>query len=240
MTNLQGRVVALSPHLDDAVWSIGGALADAVDRGADVTVATVLAGDPSSRGPAGHWDKRCGFRSAGKAAEVRQAEDRRACAAIGARAIHLPYWDESYERGGDDGEIWTALAPVVDVADRVLAPGFPATHRDHAWLASLAAARLAATGRLVLYGEEPYAMWRLQRSGVPIEMPAALSHLFPRGVRWERTRATTGGRASKRRAARAYSSQLHARCSPYWLLPTRLAAHELLRGGELLGYPEER
>src|SRR5262245_57921893 len=108
MTSLRGRVVALSPHLDDAVWSIGGALADAVRSGADVMVATVLAGDPSSRGPAGYWDKRCGFRSAGKAAEVRQAEDRRACAALGARAIHLPYWDESYERGGDDGEIWAA------------------------------------------------------------------------------------------------------------------------------------
>jgi LmbE family N-acetylglucosaminyl deacetylase len=240
MTNLQGRVVALSPHLDDAVWSIGGALADAARRGADVTVATVLAGDPSSRGPAGHWDKRCGFRSAGKAAEVRRAEDRRACAAIGARPIHLAYWDESYQRGGDDREIWAALAPVVDVADRVLAPGFPATHRDHAWLASLAAAHLAGTGRLVLYGEEPYAMWALQRNGARIEMPAALSSVLPNGVRWERARATAGGRASTRRAARAYSSQLHARRSPYRFLPTRLAAHELLRGGELLGYPEER
>jgi LmbE family N-acetylglucosaminyl deacetylase len=239
MTTLPGRVLALSPHLDDAVWSIGGALADAARRGAEVTVATVLAGDPSSRAPAGRWDKRCGFRSAGKAAEVRQAEDRRACAAIGARPLHLPYWDESYDRGGDDGEIWAALGPVVDVAERVLTPGFPATHGDHTWLASLAAVRLGATGRLVLYGEEPYAMWALQRDGARIETPASLRELLPAGVRWERTRATRPGRAAKHQASRAYSSQLNARRGPYRLLPIRLAAHELLRGGELLGYAEE-
>jgi LmbE family N-acetylglucosaminyl deacetylase len=240
VTKLVGRVVALSPHLDDAVWSIGGLLADAARSGADVTVATVLAGEPSSRGPAGRWDKQCGFRSAGKAAEVRQAEDRRACAAIGARPVHLPYWDESYERDAGDDEIWAALEPIVESADRVLAPGFPATHRDHAWLASLAAWGLAGTGRLVLYGDEPYAMWALQRKGAAIQTPPALREALPGGVRWERTRATPGARAAKRRAARTYSSQLHARRSPYWLLPTRVAAHELLRGGELLGYPEER
>ena len=159
---LRGRVLALSPHLDDAVWSVGACLAAAVSAGADVTVMSVLAGDCASRGPAGRWDVQCGFRSAGAAARARGEEDRRACAALGARPVHLPFWDETYDRGGDDDEVFDALALHLDRADAVLLPGFPASHGDHAWLARLVLSRKTFSARLALYAEEPYAMWMLK------------------------------------------------------------------------------
>lgn len=234
---LGSRVVALSPHLDDAVWSVGASLADAVRAGADVTVLTVLAGDPASREPAGRWDVQCGFRSAGAAARARGDEDRRACAALGVRAVHLPFWDETYDRGGDDDEVFDALAPYVDRADAVLLPGFPVSHADHVWLARLVLRGKTFSARRALYAEEPYAMWTLKR-GESLGTPAELAPLLAGPAEWRRVRATGAARRVKRRAARAYGSQLRARRGPYRGLPVRLALHEFRRGGEALAWVE--
>src|SRR5213080_853986 len=97
---LEGRVVVVSPHLDDAVLSLGAALARAARRGGAVTVLTVLAGDPASETPAGEWDSQAGFATAGEAARARREEDRRACALLGVEPVWLPFSDHQYDRGG--------------------------------------------------------------------------------------------------------------------------------------------
>src|SRR5918911_4349005 len=58
-------VAVLSPHLDDAVFSLGAFLHGEAGRGADLRVVTVLANDPAAEGQAGSWDAQSGFASAG-------------------------------------------------------------------------------------------------------------------------------------------------------------------------------
>ena len=90
---LDGDVAVLSPHLDDAILSLGAAISGA--RG-DVRVVTVFAGDPDSTLAAGEWDSRAGFRTVGEAARARREEDALACADVGARPVWLPFVDDQY------------------------------------------------------------------------------------------------------------------------------------------------
>jgi len=84
------RVLAVSPHLDDAVFSVGGTLAALTDAGHDVTVLTCFTGsvpDPTGFALACQLDK-------GLAADVdymalRRAEDDTATALLGASNAHL-------------------------------------------------------------------------------------------------------------------------------------------------------
>ena len=69
---LPERVVVVSPHLDDAVLSLGGAISRASRAGAHVTVLTVLAGDSDSSEPAGSWDRRAGFETEADATRGRR------------------------------------------------------------------------------------------------------------------------------------------------------------------------
>ncbi|HEV3227404.1 MAG TPA: PIG-L family deacetylase, partial [Acidimicrobiales bacterium] len=81
---LQGSVVVLSPHLDDAVLSLGATIAASVRAGASVRVVTVFSGDPTSTRAASRWEVQCGFSSAAEAARTRRDEDTVACGRIGA------------------------------------------------------------------------------------------------------------------------------------------------------------
>src|SRR4051812_12224346 len=154
---LGGRVVAVSVHLDDAIFSVGAALARAARRGADVTVLTVLANDPDGDAAGGDWDARAGFASAADAARGRREEDRRACAAVGARPVWLPFGDKTYGLGAEPEAVAGAVVDAVGDADVVLLPGFPLLHEDHALVAGLLAGQVAAplVGQFV---EQPYAM----------------------------------------------------------------------------------
>lgn len=201
---LQGRVVVLSPHLDDAVLSLGAAIARAARAGADVTIVTVLAGDPASSAAAGRWDARSGFASAGEAARHRREEDRRACAVLGAKPVWLPFGDEQYGRGADDAAIWAELERATGGAEIVLAPGFPLMHEDHVWLS-----RLILDGswdaRLGLYVEQPYVRWS---TDVSPALPDPLAPFLDRSLQWWRPAAGPADRLAKLRACRAYRSQL--------------------------------
>src|SRR3954452_17872248 len=81
----EGEVVLISPHLDDAIFSLGAAVSYATRHGVKVTILTVLAGDPTLAAPAGDWDRQAGFETAGEASVARRAEDARACTILGAR-----------------------------------------------------------------------------------------------------------------------------------------------------------
>jgi LmbE family N-acetylglucosaminyl deacetylase len=143
------RIVAVSPHLDDAVFSCGGTLARHAAQGHDVLLLTVFTAsvpDPQGFALACQTDKGIGPEIDYMA--LRRAEDQAAAAALGlAGAIHagLP---EAPHRGYDDaaalfGELrdddpavglatavlQTALARIEP--DLVLAPLGVGGHVDH-------------------------------------------------------------------------------------------------------------
>ena len=107
--DFRGRVAIVSPHLDDAVLSLGTAIQRASRAGATMSVVTVLAGDPSSNDEVGEWDRLAGFRSAGEAAAARAKEDDRACEVVGARPTRLPFWDRRYARGAGQDEVYRSV-----------------------------------------------------------------------------------------------------------------------------------
>lgn len=96
-------VLAISPHLDDAVLSAGGRIADLAAAGMRVTVFTVFAGDPS--GPysalARSLHKTWGLARA--PVSYRRDEDWRALECLQARPIHGTELDAIYRKNGDGG-----------------------------------------------------------------------------------------------------------------------------------------
>ena len=151
---LTGTSVVVSPHLDDAVLSVGAAIWQATRAGHTVRVLTVLAGDEASDVPVGPWHRESGFRNAGEAARARAAEDELACRIVGARGQRLPYLDKDFERELDDDEVLGAVMDAVDGCDNVLLPGFPLANEDHLGLARLCE-RLDLPARIGYYAEQP-------------------------------------------------------------------------------------
>lgn len=101
-------VLAISPHLDDAVMAVGATMAALADAGREVVVCTVFAGVP--RAPfspvAEGFHADCGL---GDDAVVRRRdEDLTALSIIGAEPVHLPHLDAIYRRHGDG---WLCTAP---------------------------------------------------------------------------------------------------------------------------------
>src|SRR5262245_20422603 len=131
------RVAVVSPHLDDAVLSLGASISSWSRSGDAVDVVTVFAGDTTSTRPAGTWDQRAGFETEGDAVRSRREEDRRACGLVGATPTWLPFSEALYESAHDDAAVRRAVADRVATADVVLLAGPPLGHPDHAWLAAL-------------------------------------------------------------------------------------------------------
>lgn len=206
---LHGDVAVLSPHLDDAVFSLGAAVARASLLGTRIRFVTIFAGDPDSKAPAGWWDRSAGFHTEGEAARVRRDEDAAACRIVGATPVWLPFSDATYERPVDDGEIWEALAPALEDAESVLLPGFPLEHVDHARVTRLVLERSVAGPRVGLYVEQPYGKRYAKRTGRhTLEIPRELGRLVPESISWVRLPAERRDRRAKRRAISAYRSQV--------------------------------
>jgi LmbE family N-acetylglucosaminyl deacetylase len=207
------RIVVVSPHLDDGVLSLGAAIAAWGRAGARVELLTVLACDPDSSAPTGGWDARAGHATEGASARARREEDSRACAILGATPVWLPFGSVDYDRHGSDDEVLAAVASSVDGADEALLPGFPLSHPDHAWLASLLAGRLGVA-RLGEFAEPLY----VRRSGE--RLPSD----------YEPIEVSARDRLAKWRAIRGYRSQLPllalsgVRRGPHTLLGPELVA----------------
>jgi LmbE family N-acetylglucosaminyl deacetylase len=219
---LSGRVVVVSPHLDDAVLSLGGTLAHATRTGADVRVVTVFAGDPSSKDDSAPWDRGCGFRTAGEAARARREEDRRACAALRCTPQWLPFSSVQYESGRDERAIWAELEPELVDAETIFLPGFPLIHPDHLWLSRLVTSRQGRNPRLGYFVEQPYA-------GNAQPQQNAAASVEERLVSWSPP-LQFADRHARGRACRAYWSQFRGRTH----LPRRLLLPEMFRVNELL------
>lgn len=97
------RVLAVSPHLDDAILSAGAALGNLASRQHSVHVLTLFAGDaptevsPMAQHLHGQW--RLG---AGVAAE-RRSEDQEACRLLGLQPHHGAHCDVIYRKDSEGG-----------------------------------------------------------------------------------------------------------------------------------------
>jgi LmbE family N-acetylglucosaminyl deacetylase len=205
--SLSGRVVVVSPHLDDAVLSLAATIVRATRSGAHVDVLTVFAGDPASDTPAGGWDSRGGFATEGEAATARRAEDGEACSIIGAEPAWLPFGDGNYAQGRDRSEVFAAVVGTLAGADAVLVPGFPLTNPDHAWLAELLLGEALPCARVGLYAEQPY-RYMVRGERRRLDAPGQISpRLLPDGIEWMHS-ARLFDLPLKRRAILAYQSQV--------------------------------
>jgi LmbE family N-acetylglucosaminyl deacetylase len=222
-------VVVVSPHLDDAIWSLGATLGDVAARGVDVVNLTVFAGDPDSAELPSDWDRKAGFSSAGAAARRRREEDALACAALGVTPFWLSFPDLPY--ASDRSGVWACMKPVLARADLVLAPAFPLVHPDHVFVSGLISEHRDELGEVAGYVEQPYAEmeWFGARA-----LPATDGNA---SLRWVPMQVSSRAWLRKQRAAFAYRSQLRAFARPSARLLARTALYELGRGGEYIGFP---
>ena len=138
------KVLAVSPHLDDAAFSVGGTLAVLADAGHDVTVLTCFTRsvpDPQGFALACQTDK--GLEPEVDYMAVRRREDDAALAVLGVRQQHLDL-PEAPHRGYDsapalfagarpDDDMWRDVADLLAPleADLWLAPQGLGAHVDH-------------------------------------------------------------------------------------------------------------
>ncbi len=122
------RIAVVSPHLDDAILSVGAAIAGWTRAGVGVEVVTVFAGDPESGAPASSWDHSSGFATAGQAARARREEDARACEVLGATPVWLPFEGQESSRRASDVRVYRAVLDALAGANTILLPGFPLSH----------------------------------------------------------------------------------------------------------------
>jgi LmbE family N-acetylglucosaminyl deacetylase len=228
-------VVVVSAHLDDAVLSLGATVAELVRGGARVKVVTVFAGNPESNLPVGGWDGLGGFRTEGEASTARRREDEEACGIVGAVPVWLPFSEADYREGMDEAGIVAALAPELAAADAALAPGFPLMNPDHAVVARLVLGN-PPPGRLGLYAEQPYRYW-VRATQPKLTLPDSV--VVANG--WTRRRAQPALLRTKRRAIRAYTSQLRllGLIGRRNLRLDRMLLHELAKGGEAIAWLPE-
>ena len=191
------RVVAVSPHLDDAVFSVGGLLARLADA-ADVTVVTCFTGsvDPRDATPfalSTQLDK--GLSADVDYMALRRGEDREALDVLGVAGRRLGLL-EAPHRGYDSpaalfagrvvadtvgGPLLEALTPEVAGADLVLAPQALGDHVDHQWVCAVVA-DLVGEGRRAWWRDTPYvvrrpdavAMAHVRGGEVPVDVSAVL------------------------------------------------------------------
>ncbi len=203
VTELAAKILVVSPHLDDAVLSLGATLAHHRRTGGEVTVLTVFAGDPSSTRPAGAWERRAGFVTAGASSAVRRREDIAACQVLDVTPVHLDEWGEQHPGGRNEEGIADALHELARRHDEVLLPGYPLWHSDHEFVTRLAMDRLQESIGLRLYAEEPYAAWT--RRGTPRSPQTARLHA---SSTWDALPVARRDHVSKIRAAGQYGTQL--------------------------------
>jgi LmbE family N-acetylglucosaminyl deacetylase len=124
-----GKVLVLSPHLDDAAFSCGELIA----QFPGAVVATVFAGIPSDTTPLTKWDTTSGFSSGRQAVSLRREEDRNALGILSATPLWLDFQDSQYDAAPSPDGLANVMADLVDSMDPATIL-FPAGlfHSDHA------------------------------------------------------------------------------------------------------------
>ena len=211
-------VLALSPHLDDAAFSAGGALATWAAAGHEVVVATVFTRSvPRPTGFALRCQTDKGLGPEVDYLALRRDEDAAACARLGARPVWLDL-PEAPHRGydspaalfgdvrADDRDTWRAVLDRARAVVEARAPDLVVScqgrggHVDHRVVVRAAAALADAAGvPAAWWRDAPYALRRPDGPAAP-ELPGGLA---------ERPVALGGGALrAKLDACAAYASQL--------------------------------
>lgn len=212
--------IILSPHFDDAVFSLGGFIATAPER---VIVVTVFAGTPDA-GIAGGWDRWSRFKTAAEAMRSREAENAAALSTLGVppdRIVNLDFLDRQYRP--DDAapaQLQAAIAETVgEFAARHDGPVSvfcPASgwHPDHRAvtdaLVALWKSRELPEMEVLLYQDQPYAYLELrQRSLAPLRFAkfGAAANRLGLNTQTEWLEFGASQAEKKRRAAGQYKSQ---------------------------------
>jgi LmbE family N-acetylglucosaminyl deacetylase len=127
------RVLAVSPHLDDAVFSAGASLARLADAGHEVTVLTCFTAsvpEPTGFALACQTDK--GLAPDLDYMALRREEDRAATGVLGAAPVHLPLPEAPHRGYGSAPALFAGVRPDDVVWQDVLAALRP--YRADLWL----------------------------------------------------------------------------------------------------------
>ena len=197
------RLLVVSPHLDDGVFSCGALLA----RHPGSVVVTAFAGGPRDGAGVTEWDRASGFTTSADAVLGRRAEDRAALARLGAEPHWLEFPDAQYGSSPDVATLAAALVAALtrEPFSRVLLP-LGLFHSDHLLTHAAARAALRWVGRpWSLYEEAIYRRY----AGLLDERLALLARdgaLAPLAV--------SADTEAKRAAVACYRSQLRALATP--------------------------
>jgi LmbE family N-acetylglucosaminyl deacetylase len=198
----RGRLLVISPHYDDAVFSCEALLTFV----RDVRVLTVFGGDAPHGAPLAVWDAQCGFGSETDVMACRRAEDARAMRAVNAEPIWGTELQESYRVDPPDmrrivtliGETLGAVNP-----SHVMFP-MGLSHKDHLLVAaaSIEAVRDLTAVTTYMYAEKPYAQ---RRPGI---VRARRRELAAQGITLEPVSIPRHARRHDGSAIRCYGTQL--------------------------------
>lgn len=149
------KLVAVSPHLDDAVLGC----ADLVAAHPGAIVVTVIAGRPGPH-EVTDWDRRCGFGPNDDVIGARRDEDAAAVRMLGAVPMWLDFLDRQYMSDWSSpkpADVAAALRPLAATADLVASP-LGMLHPDHVAVAEACfnVARAMPDVRWVVYEDAIY------------------------------------------------------------------------------------
>lgn len=195
-------MLVISPHLDDAVLSVG----QVIGSRPNVTVVTVCAGIPPEGVGLTEYDRNSGFTGSRQAVLIRRREDQDAVRELRAVWFHLDLMDDQYG-GSHDGLVVGAVEwMMVDVKPTVVVVPLGLVHPDHIKVANAAAqvARYWPALEWWAYEDLP------SRVLYPDVVPTALGYWASQGFSPELGFLGTSPLARKEQAVRCYASQLWA------------------------------
>lgn len=203
-----GRLLFISPHLDDAAFACGRLLASV----SDALVATLFAGAPAPCSALTEWDRAAGFEAGDDVVARRREEDRQALGQLGA----WPLWLELRERQyGPE----PSVDEVVDQLVRLLVQCEPDAiffplglfHSDRQLTRQAASVLVHACSGCRWFAYEDALCRRL-----PAERDEAIVDLGRAGLALSAARFVEAPDAASRkeRAVACYASQLRALATP--------------------------
>lgn len=227
--------LALSPHLDDAAFSCGGTLARLARAGWRVVVATAFtASVEAPRGFALACQRDKGLGPEIDYMALRRAEDAAAMRALGAEPVWLPFPEAPHRRYGSAPALFAGVREDDRIVDD-LAPALAALLEQHRPALVLAPQAIGA------HADHVQLVRAMDRAGVEVPvLPVLWWRDFPYAVRDASLREPFRDRMmalaaldvslsadeaeAKRRACRAYASQLGFQFGGREGLDRRLAA----------------
>lgn len=203
-----GRLLFVSPHLDDAVFACGRLLAS----NADAIVATVFAAPPAPGTPPTEWDRAGGFTEGDDVVGSRREEDRQALALLNAWPLWLELPDSQYAPSPPLSEITDRLhALLVQCEPQAVFFPLGLFHADHRLTREAVLALLPACSGCSWYAYEDALYRRL-----PGQWKAGMAALARAGLGASSVGFAEADDAGerKRRAVACYGSQLRALGTP--------------------------